>query len=81
MSRTRVSAKQAGVRWESAIVAYRHATSGARPDPGRRRVHRGSMTRLILTLILAVAISAAVLLFGVLWESDATDYPEGNVHE
>lgn len=38
------------------------------------------MTRLILTLILAVAISAAVLLFGVLWESDATDY-EGNIHE
>ena len=55
--------------------------SGARPDPGRRRVHRGRMTRLILTLILAVAISAAVLLFGVLWESDATDYPEGNIHD
>ena len=36
------------------------------------------MTRLILTLILAVAISAAVLLFGVLWESDDTDY-EGAV--
>ena len=28
------------------------------------------MIRLILTLILAVAISAAVLLFGVLWGSD-----------
>ena len=39
------------------------------------------MIRLILTLILAVAISAAVLLFGVLWESTATDYPEGNIHE
>ena len=39
------------------------------------------MTRLILTLILAVAISAAVLLFGALWESDATDYPEGNIHD
>ena len=39
------------------------------------------MTRLILTLILAVAISAACLLFGVLWESDATDYPEGNIHD
>ena len=38
------------------------------------------MTRLILTLILAVAISAAVLLFGVLWESDATDC-EGVTHE
>lgn len=32
------------------------------------------MTRLVLTLVLAVAISAAVLLFGVPWESDATDY-------
>ena len=38
------------------------------------------MTRLILTLILAVAVSAAVLLFGVLWESDATDY-EGVIHD
>ena len=39
------------------------------------------MIRFLLTLILAVAVSAAVLLFGVLWESDATDYPEGNIHE
>ena len=39
------------------------------------------MTRLILTLILAVAISAAVLLFGVLLPSDATDYPEGDINE
>ena len=38
------------------------------------------MTRLVLTLTLAVAISAAVLLFGVLWESDATDY-EGATHD
>ena len=38
------------------------------------------MTRLILTLILAVATLAAVLLFGVLWESDATDH-EGVTHE
>ena len=38
------------------------------------------MTRLILTLILAVAIPAAVLLFGVLWESDTTDY-EGVTHD
>ena len=39
------------------------------------------MTRLVLTLILAVAISAAVLLFGVLRENTATDYPEGNNHD
>ena len=38
------------------------------------------MTRLILTLTLAAATLAAVLLFGVLWESDATDY-EGVTHE
>ena len=38
------------------------------------------MTRLILTLILTVATLAAVLLFGVLWESDATDY-EGVTHD
>ena len=36
------------------------------------------MTRLILALTLAAATLAAVLLFGVLWESDATDY-EGAV--
>ena len=35
------------------------------------------MTRLILTLILAVAISAAVLLYPVVAESAATDYPKG----
>ena len=34
----------------------------------------------MIRLVLAVAISAAVLLFGVLWESDATDY-EGVTHE
>ena len=39
------------------------------------------MIRLILVLTLTAAISAAVLLFGVLWESDATDYPEGNIHD
>ena len=39
------------------------------------------MIRLILTLILAVAISAAVLLFGVLLPSDATDYPEGDIND
>ena len=39
------------------------------------------MTRLILALTLTAATLAAVLLFGVLWESDATDYPEGNIHE
>ena len=38
------------------------------------------MTRLTLTLTLAAALMAAVLLFGVLWESDATDY-EGVTHE
>ena len=38
------------------------------------------MTRLTLTLILAAALVAAVLLFGVLWESDATD-DEGITHE
>lgn len=39
------------------------------------------MTRLILTLTLAVAISAAVLLSGVLLPNDATDYPEGDIHD
>ena len=39
------------------------------------------MTRLILALTLTAATLAAVLLFGVLLPSDATDYPEGNVHE
>ena len=39
------------------------------------------MIRLILTLILAVAISASVLHSAVLLPSTATDYPEGNIHE
>ena len=39
------------------------------------------MTRLLLTLILTVATLAAVLLFGVLLPSDATDHPEGNIHD
>ena len=39
------------------------------------------MIRLLLALTLTAAISAAVLLFGVLWESDATDYPEGDIHD
>ena len=39
------------------------------------------MIRLILTLILAVAISAAVLLSAVLLPSAATDYPEGDIHD
>ena len=39
------------------------------------------MTRLILTLVLAVATLAAVLLSGVLLPNDATDYPEGNIHD
>ena len=39
------------------------------------------MIRLILTLILAVATLAAVLLSAVLLPSTATDYPEGNIHE
>ena len=39
------------------------------------------MIRFLLALTLTAAISAAVLLFGVLLPSDATDYPEGNIHE
>ena len=39
------------------------------------------MTRLILTLTLTAATLAAVLLFGVLLPSDATDYPKGNIHD
>ena len=35
------------------------------------------MTRLTLTLTLAAALVTAVLLFGVLLPSDATDYPKG----
>ena len=36
---------------------------------------------IILVLTLTAATLAAVLLSGVLWESDATDYPEGNIHD
>ena len=39
------------------------------------------MIRVPLVLALAVATLAAVLLSGVLLPSDATDYPEGNIHE
>ena len=39
------------------------------------------MIRVLLILTLTAATLAAVLLFGVLWESDATDYPEGNIHD
>ena len=39
------------------------------------------MIRFLLTLVLTAAISAAVLLYGVLRESDATDYPEGNIND
>ena len=39
------------------------------------------MIRLLLVLTLAAATLAAVLLSGVLLPSDATDYPEGNIHE
>ena len=39
------------------------------------------MIRVPLVLTLTAATLAAVLLFGVLWESDATDYPEGVTHE
>ena len=39
------------------------------------------MIRIILVLTLTAATLAAVLLSGALWESDATDYPEGNIHD
>lgn len=39
------------------------------------------MIRVPLVLALTAAILAAVLLSGVLLPSDATDYPEGNIHE
>ena len=39
------------------------------------------MIRLILALTLTAATLAAVLLFGVLLPSDATDYPEGDIHD
>ena len=39
------------------------------------------MIRFLLALTLTAATLAAVLLFGVLLPSDATDYPEGDVHD
>ena len=39
------------------------------------------MIRLILALTLTAATLAAVLLFGVLLPSDATDYPEGDIND
>ena len=39
------------------------------------------MIRVLLVLTLTAATLAAVLLFGGLWESDATDYPEGNIND
>ena len=39
------------------------------------------MIRLILALTLTAATLAAVLLSGVLLPSDATDYPEGDIHD
>ena len=39
------------------------------------------MIRVLLVLTLTAATLAAVLLSGVLLPNDATDYPEGNIHE
>ena len=39
------------------------------------------MIRFLLALTLTAAISAAVLLYGVLLPSDATDYPEGDIND
>ena len=39
------------------------------------------MIRFLLALTLTVATLAAVLLFGVLLPSDATDYPEGDIND
>ena len=39
------------------------------------------MIRVPLVLALTAATLAAVLLSGVLLPNDATDYPEGNIHE
>ena len=39
------------------------------------------MIRFLLALTLTAATLAAVLLFGVLLPSDATDYPEGDIHD
>ena len=39
------------------------------------------MIRVPLVLALTAATLAAVLLSGVLLPNDATDYPEGDIHE
>ena len=39
------------------------------------------MIRFLLVLTLTAATLAAVLLFGVLLPSDATDYPEGDIND
>ena len=39
------------------------------------------MIRVLLVLAVTAATLAAVLLSGVLLPSDATDYPEGNIHD
>ena len=39
------------------------------------------MIRIILVLALTAATLAAVLLSMVLLPSDATDYPEGDIHD
>lgn len=39
------------------------------------------MIRVPLVLALTAATLAAVLLSGVLLPSDATDYPEGDIHD
>ena len=39
------------------------------------------MIRVPLVLTLTAATLAAVLLSGVLLPNDATDYPEGNIHD
>ena len=39
------------------------------------------MIRALLVLTLAAATLAAVLLSGVLLPNDATDYPEGDIHD
>ena len=68
--------------------AYRRAACPARqrrlPTAGSRRatspVGARRMIRFLLTLTLAAAILAVVLLSAVLLPSTATDYPEGNIH-
>lgn len=39
------------------------------------------MIRLLLVLTLTAATLAAVLLSGVLLPNDATDHPEGDIHD